>query len=113
MRRTILIYGLAMAALLGILKYIEYQFFVRDIPLEFYIGLVAVIFTALGVWAGLRLTRPKVGLGEGAETLRRFPPDSLPVHGRDIDLGDVLASALADVSDSEADPDGPPAGPSG
>jgi ATP/maltotriose-dependent transcriptional regulator MalT len=49
-----------MAALLGILKYLEYQYFVRDIPLEFYIGAIAVMFTALGVWAGLRLTRPKV-----------------------------------------------------
>jgi ATP/maltotriose-dependent transcriptional regulator MalT len=49
-----------MAALLGILKYLEYQYFVRDIPLEFYIGAIAVMFTALGAWAGLRLTRPKV-----------------------------------------------------
>jgi two-component system, NarL family, response regulator LiaR len=60
MRRTILIYGLAMAALFGLLKYVEYQYFVRDLPLEFYLGLVAVMFTAIGVWAGLRLTRPKV-----------------------------------------------------
>ena len=60
MRRTILIYGVAMAALIGLLKFIEYRFFVRDIPLEFYIGIVAIMFTALGVWAGLRLTRPRV-----------------------------------------------------
>ncbi|MBK8465621.1 MAG: response regulator transcription factor [Chloracidobacterium sp.] len=60
MRRTILIYGIAMAALLALLKVAEYRYFVRDIPLEFYIGLVAVMFTALGVWAGLRLTRPKI-----------------------------------------------------
>jgi DNA-binding CsgD family transcriptional regulator len=60
MRRTILIYGLAMAALFGLLKYVEYKYFVRDIPLEFYIGLVALMFTAIGIWAGLKLTRPKV-----------------------------------------------------
>ncbi len=60
MRKTIIIYGLAMAALLGVLKLVEYQYFVRDIPLEFYIGLVAIMFTGLGVWAGLKLTRPKV-----------------------------------------------------
>lgn len=60
MRRTIIIYGIAMAALAGLLKLVEYKYFVRDIPLEFYIGLVAVLFTALGIWAGLRLTRPKV-----------------------------------------------------
>ena len=60
MRRTIIIYGIAMAALIGLLKFVEYKFVIRDIPLEFYIGSVAVMFTALGIWAGLRLTRPKV-----------------------------------------------------
>ncbi len=60
MRRTILIYGVAMAVLVGLLKFVEYRFFVRDIPLEFYIGVVAVMFTGLGIWAGLRLTHPKI-----------------------------------------------------
>jgi two-component system, NarL family, response regulator LiaR len=60
MRRTILLYGLSMAALIGLLKVVEYRYFVRDIPLEFYIGTVALMFTGLGIWAGLRLTRPKV-----------------------------------------------------
>jgi NarL family two-component system response regulator LiaR len=27
--------------------------------LEFYLGLIAILCTALGVWAGLRLTKPK------------------------------------------------------
>ena len=60
MRRTVILYGLAMAALLGLLKLIEYKYFVRDIPLEFYIGVVAMMFTGIGIWAGLRLTRPKI-----------------------------------------------------
>lgn len=64
MRRTILIYGFSMAGLIGLLKLVEYKYFVRDVPLEVYIGLVAVMFTGLGVWAGLRLTRPKVKIVE-------------------------------------------------
>lgn len=60
MRRTILIYGISMAVLVGLLKFVEYKFFVRDIPMEFYIGVVAVLFTGLGIWAGMRLTRPRV-----------------------------------------------------
>jgi len=59
MIRTGIIYGTAMAALIGLLKFVEYKYVIRDIPLEFYIGLVAVMFTSLGIWAGLRLTRPK------------------------------------------------------
>ncbi|PYS99361.1 MAG: helix-turn-helix transcriptional regulator [Acidobacteria bacterium] len=60
MRRTILIYGISMAALIGLLKLVEYQYFIRDIPTEIYVGIVAVTFTGLGIWAGLRLTRPKI-----------------------------------------------------
>ena len=60
MRKTIIIYGFAMAALVGLLKLVEYKYLIRDIPLEFYIGLVALLFTALGIWAGLRLTRRRV-----------------------------------------------------
>src|SRR5215204_5645266 len=49
-----------MAVLIGLLKFVEYRFFLRDIPLEFYVGTIALMFSALGVWAGLRLTRPRV-----------------------------------------------------
>ena len=62
MKRTILFYGLAMAILIFLLKYLEYRLFVRDLSTEFYVGIVAVIFTVLGVWAGLRLTRKKIVL---------------------------------------------------
>ena len=44
-----------MALLFGLLKYIEYSFFVRDLPIEIYIGMIAALFAALGIWAGLRL----------------------------------------------------------
>jgi two-component system, NarL family, response regulator LiaR len=59
MKKTILLYGSVLAFLVFILKFIEYRFFVRDLSLEFYMGLVAVIFAVMGVWAGLKLTRKK------------------------------------------------------
>jgi two-component system, NarL family, response regulator LiaR len=78
MRRTILIYGLAMAGLLAILKYIEYQYFVRNVPFELYVGIIAIMFTVLGVWAGLRLTRPKV--------IREFVDNSGPFQVNEANL---------------------------
>jgi NarL family two-component system response regulator LiaR len=59
MKRTILIYALLMAALTGILKFIEYKYLVRDLSIEVYIGFTALMFTAIGVWAGLKLTQRK------------------------------------------------------
>jgi DNA-binding CsgD family transcriptional regulator len=59
MRKTIIIYGLAMAAMIGLLKYLEYSYFIRELSIEIYIGIVAVTFVALGIWVGMRFTRVK------------------------------------------------------
>lgn len=54
--KRILLYSVAGGMLLTALKYIEYQHFVREYPGEVYGGLVALIFTAIGVYFGLRWT---------------------------------------------------------
>lgn len=59
MKRTIIIYGLALAALVFLLEYFEYRFFVRDLSIEFYILVIAILFTGLGLWVGRKLTGPK------------------------------------------------------
>ena len=64
MKKTVLIYGLAMAALILVLKVIEYKFLVRDISMEIYIGLVAIFFTVLGVWAGSKIIERKTVIKE-------------------------------------------------
>ena len=58
MRRTVLIYGLLGGVLIVALKLIEYRFLVVEHSLEVYGGLVALVFSALGIWLGLKLTRP-------------------------------------------------------
>lgn len=60
MIRTVVLYGVALAALIAMLKYFEYQYIVRDLSVEIYIGVTALFFTGLGIWAGLKLTRKKV-----------------------------------------------------
>jgi len=56
-RRTILIYGLIGGAVIAVLKLAEYRFLVVEHSLEIYGGLVALVFAALGIWLGLKLTR--------------------------------------------------------
>ena len=57
MRRTILVYGLIGGALIVALQLAEYRFLVVEHSLEIYGGLVALLFAALGIWIGLKLTR--------------------------------------------------------
>lgn len=95
MRRTIIIYGIAMAALIGLLKFVEYKFVIRDIPLEFYIGSVAVMFTALGIWAGLRLTRPKVIEISGPFERNETNLKEAGISKREYEVLELIAAGLS------------------
>jgi NarL family two-component system response regulator LiaR len=58
--KTILLYGFFMAVLLFLLKWLELRFVIMDHALEIYIGAIAVIFMALGIWLALKLSKPKI-----------------------------------------------------
>lgn len=58
MRKHVLLYGLLGGVLIAGLKLIEYRWLVVDYSVEIYGGLVAAVFAALGIWLGLKLTRP-------------------------------------------------------
>ena len=57
--RRIILYGLAGGVLIALLKVLEYNYFVRAYPAEVYGGLVAVIFSALGIYFGVRMARTR------------------------------------------------------
>jgi two-component system, NarL family, response regulator LiaR len=58
-KKTVLLYGGLAGALIAVLRLVEYRFLVVEHALEIYGGLVALLFSALGIWLGLRLTRPR------------------------------------------------------
>ena len=59
MKKTVLLYGILGGVLVALLKLIEYRFLVLEHSLEIYGGIVALLFSALGIWLGLKLTRPR------------------------------------------------------
>ncbi|MEL7145215.1 MAG: LuxR C-terminal-related transcriptional regulator [Bacteroidota bacterium] len=50
MKKTIFLYGLAMALLVAFLKAIEYRYFVKRVEADIYMGAVAIVFMGLGIW---------------------------------------------------------------
>ena len=58
--KQIIIYGIALAVLLFLLKWLETRYILIDQQLDTYMGIVAVIFTGLGIWLALKLRKPKV-----------------------------------------------------
>jgi two-component system, NarL family, response regulator LiaR len=58
-RKTILAYGLLGGVLIAVLRLIEYRFLIVEHSLEVYGGIVAILFSVLGIWLGLKLTRTR------------------------------------------------------
>jgi two-component system, NarL family, response regulator LiaR len=58
-KRTVLLYGTLGGVLITALKLVEYRFLVLEHSLEIYGGIIAVLFSVLGIWLGLKLTRPR------------------------------------------------------
>ena len=56
----LILYGLAMAALMFLLKWLELRLIIFNHAFEIYVGVIAAIFTGLGIWLALKLSKPKV-----------------------------------------------------
>ena len=59
MKRHVLLYGLVGGAIITLLQWTQYRFLVIDHSIEIYGGLIAVTFASVGIWLGLKLTKPK------------------------------------------------------
>jgi ATP/maltotriose-dependent transcriptional regulator MalT len=58
-KKTILLYGLLGGVLIAVLKMVEYRTLVLEHSLELYGGIVALLFSMVGIWLGQKLTRPR------------------------------------------------------
>lgn len=95
MKKTILIYGLAMALFIFLLKYLEYRLLIHDLSTEIYVGIIAVTFTVLGVWAGLRLTRKKVIVTNGNFIFNENELQRLGISKREYEVLELVARGLS------------------
>jgi two-component system, NarL family, response regulator LiaR len=103
--RHILLYGLLGGLLIALLKAIEYRFLVVEYSVEIYGGLVAAIFAGLGVWLGLRITRPAPPSDAAitipsAPTAKTFVRDAAQVEKigvtpRELEILELIAEGLS------------------
>jgi DNA-binding NarL/FixJ family response regulator len=103
MRKHVLLYGLLAGVCIAGLKAIEYRWLVVEHSIEIYGGLVAVIFAAIGLWLGLKLTRPApeaIVREVLVEAPREFVRDqraleSLGVTPRELEILELIAQGLS------------------
>ena len=116
--KTTIIYSVSLALLLFLLRWLELRFIIFDHSFEIYIGFIAVIFTALGIWLALKLSKPKVRtvietvtetvVVEKEVYIRRdeFKPDTsliaqLEISKRELEILHLMAQGLSNEEIAE------------
>ena len=102
--QDLLIFGLCGGVLITALKLTEYRFLVVEHSLEIYGGLVAALFSGLGIWLGLTLTRKKAGqhinhqaalAGNGTFTADEKRISELGITPRELEILGLIAAGLS------------------
>ncbi|MCB0576241.1 MAG: response regulator transcription factor [Saprospiraceae bacterium] len=99
---AILMYGLVLGLLLAALQFFQYKLVVMEHADQLYIGLIAVLFTVIGIWAGRKLTAKKTlpdtsrPNGTGAD----FQPkpemlEHLGITPREMEVLELVAQGLS------------------
>jgi DNA-binding CsgD family transcriptional regulator len=102
-KKTVLVYGILGGALILALRLIEYRFLVVEHSLEIYGGLVALLFAVLGIWLGLKLTRPTERLvirevpvpSGGPFVVNAASVQRLGVTPRELEILQLIAEGLS------------------
>lgn len=110
MRKTILIYGASIAALILVLNVLEYKYMIRDIGSDIYIGAIALIFTIFGIWAGTKLIKGKEKIVKEVEVVtikegfvfNENEYKKLGISQREFDVLELMAKGMTnqEIADS-------------
>jgi len=83
-KQTIL-YGIALAMLLFLLKWLELRFLIVGHAMEVYAGAIAVVFTVLGIWLALKLARPGAQPTVIEKTVYVHPTTDFVINQNEVD----------------------------
>jgi len=107
-KRTVILYGVLGGVLIAALKVVEYRYLLAAHSFEVYGGLVAAIFSAVGIWIGLKLTRSRQTVIVKEVAVRETPgAPPAPDPARAGELGitprelEILALIAAGMSNRE------------
>jgi len=105
-RTQILVYGISLGFLAVLLKIIEYRFVVYDHAFEIYAGIVALAFTALGIWFGMKLKARRAARMLSDSTAQSYSVDpallqELGISKREFEVLELIANGLSTREISE------------
>ena len=103
--KSTLLYTVLLAIMLILLRWLELRFMVIRYAIELYIGGIAIVFTAFGIWLALKLSRPKVTTvivekevflpQPPAFTLNQKELEKAGLSGRELEVLQLMAEGLS------------------
>ncbi|MHA3788927.1 response regulator transcription factor [Flavobacterium hauense] len=103
--KSTLLYGSSLALLLLLLRWLEFRFLVLDQSLDLYIGIIALLFTGLGIWLALKLAKPKtktviiekeVFITPESEFVRNTTElEKLSISKRELEVLELMAKGMS------------------
>ena len=93
MKKTVIIYSIILLVLLFILKIISYRYFIGRLPIEVYIGIIAIGFTIFGIWIALKITKGKDSYFE--KKINTAAIDSLEISKRELDVLNLIVRGMS------------------
>ncbi|MEO6287957.1 MAG: LuxR C-terminal-related transcriptional regulator [Dyadobacter sp.] len=103
--RPTILYGISLALLLFLLKWLELRFLIINHVIEIYVGAIAVIFTGLGIWLAMKLMKPKVEtvivekevhvFSDGSFTFNAQEAHILGLSKRELEVLQLIAEGMS------------------
>ncbi len=103
--KTTILYGISLAVLLFLLKWAELKFLIFDHAMEIYGGIIALIFTGLGIWLALKLGGPRIKTVVVEKTVYTERPtefmlnekevDAIGISKRELEVLELMADGLS------------------
>jgi|SRR5690606_38061716 len=100
--KYITLYGMLLALLVFVLKWIQWKFLIVDHALDIYIGLIALFFTALGIWVAAQFFKPKADIGQpGHPLINETELNKLNLSNREYEVLHLLAKGHSNAEIAE------------
>jgi len=102
--KLILLYGISLAGLLFLMRWLEFRLLFISHATELYVAIIAIIFMVLGIWLAKHLTKPKTVLVEktvyvspSSENFERNEKavEELGISKRELEVLELIAQGFS------------------
>lgn len=102
--KLILLYGISLAGLLFLMRWLEFRLLFISHATELYVAIIAIVFMVLGIWLAKHLTKPKTVLVEktiyvspSSENFERNEKalEELGISKRELEVLELIAQGFS------------------